>query len=253
MRINEIITENLNEWREAYLYHATSITAAIRIWQNDNLQGGTGPANDKKNSFSGVSTTRNYNYALGYLRGFSYDDTGGVIFWIDQDKVKRDLGRRRLRGYDWFVDNNPDDVSSEFQRRSDFNDTDRFETVITKGGLKPFRPYVAKIEIWLPKTSDKAPPPPNASEQERWDWENNLGKYSSDYKNPDKGRINIRPDQDKINKWLTNPLDRKTWEALLKDSRTDVKSTPGLPHKHLGKFIHRKVQYDTEHPMYGGS
>ena len=246
MRANEFITE----WREANLYHATSIPNAIRIWRDDALRGGTGPGGS--NGFRGVSTTRNYNYALGYMLGDNYDDQGGVIFWIDQDLVKRDLGRRRLKGYDWFTDNNPDDTSDEFQRRSEFDDTDRFETVITKGGLKPFRKYVSKIEIWLPKAFDKAPAPPGLTPTQQHQWTNNTGEFARDYKNPDKYNVNIRPNENVMAGYLSDPLNKKAWNAILQDPRTDVKSTPGLPRSYQGKNIRRKVQYDKNHPMYGG-
>lgn len=207
MRANEF----LNEYREAYLYHATSIPNAIRIWHDDALRGGTGPRG--KGGFKGVSTTRSYNYALGYMKGTSFDDTGAVIFWIDQDAVKRDLGRRRLRGYDWFTDQEPDDMRYDFQRRSEIDDTDRFETVITQGGLKPFRKYVAKTEIWLPTTD-------------------NLGNNAMDA-------------------YLQKPENRVVWNALSADPRTDVKQEV-RPRKYQGAPIRAKVQYDTQHPMYGG-
>jgi hypothetical protein len=208
MRADEFLTE----YREAYLYHATSIPSAIRIWRDDVLRGGTGPTG--KGGFKGVSTTRSYNYALGYMKGTSYDDQGAVIFWIDQDSVKRDLGRRRLKGYDWFTDNDPDDVSGQFQRRSEIDDTDRFETVITQGGLKPFRKYIVKIEVWLPKSDSQ--------------------------------------DNNAMDVYLQKPEDRAVWNALLADPRTDVKAEAGIPRKYQGAPIRAKVQYDPQHPMYGG-
>jgi hypothetical protein len=248
MRASEFITE----WRESYLYHATSIPNAIQIWRQDALKGGTGPRYGRT-KFKGVSTTRNYNYALGYMTGDNYDDRGGVIFWINQELVKQDLGRRRLKGYDWFVDNDPDDTSDEFQYRSDFHDTDRFETVITKGGLTPFRKYVAKIEIWLPKAFDKAPMPQGLDPTQQFQWTNQTGPYALDYKDPDKHRVNIRPNEEVMNRYLLDPLNKQAWSAMLADPRTDVKPNPGLPKKHQGKFITRRVQYDQNHPMYRGN
>lgn len=247
MRASEFITE----WKEAYLYHATSIPNAIQIWRQDALTGGTGPSYGRT-KFKGVSTTRNYNYALGYMTGDSYDDQGGVIFWINQELVKQDLGRRRLKGYDWFSDNEPEDASDEFQRRSEFHDTDRFETVVTKGGLKPFRKYVAKLEIWLPKAFDKAPMPQGLSTQQQWDWTHQLGDYARNPKNPDAQQVNIRPNEEVLNRYLSDPLNKKAWDAMLADPRTEVKPNPGLPRRHQGKFITPKVQYDQNHPMYGG-
>jgi hypothetical protein len=247
MRANEFITE----WREAYLYHATSIPDSIRIWHQDWLRGGTGPIYGRT-KFQGVSTTRNYNYALGYLIGNNRDSTGGVIFWINQDLVKRDLGRRRLKGYDWFTDNEPDDTSDEFQRRSEFDDTDRFETVITKGGLHPFKKYVTKIEIWLPKTSDRMPPPEELTPDQKRNWEHNLGDYNLDPKNPDKYRTNIRVDQKVMDRYLSTPAEKQTWLSMTSDPRCEIKQTPGLPRQYQGTYIRQKVQYDTDHPMYGG-
>jgi hypothetical protein len=248
MRSAEFITE----WRESYLYHATSIPNAIQIWRQDALKGGTGPRYGRT-KFKGVSTTRNYNYALGYMRGDSYDSTGGVIFWINQDRVKQDLGRRRLKGYDWFADNQPDDVSDKFQFRSEFHDTDRFETVITKGGLSPFRKYVAKIEIWLPKTFDQAPMPQGLNATQQFQWQNQTGPYAMDYKNPDKYRVNIRPDEEVMGRYLSDPINKKAWSAIIADPRTDVKSNPGLPKTYQGKGIRSKFQYDQNHPMYGNN
>ena len=236
MRISEIITE----WRESYLYHATSIPNAVRIWRSDSLRGTSGPGPAyKPSALKGVSTTRNYNYALGYLTGTSFDDTGGVIFWINQDLVKRDLGRRRLIGYDWFYDTQPDEVSDEFQFRSEKHDTDRFETVITKGGLTPLRKYVSKIEIWLPKTFDYDP--------------NFRGPQVTSTDDPDRGKINIRPDEKVMAGYLSDPMDKKAWDAMLRDPRVDVKQRPGMPQKYQGKRITPKVQFDTRHPMYRGS
>ena len=229
MRVAEIITE----WKEAYLYHATSIPNAIRIWRTDYLKGST-TGSDGKVPFKGVSTTRNYNYALGYMKGTASDDTGGVIFWINQDLVKRDLGRRRLKGYDWFQANDPEGYRDEFEYRSEMHDTDRFETVITKGGLRPFRKYVSKIEIWLPKTFDYAPDAPNVP-------------YAND---PDRGKINIRPNEQVMNMYLSDPIDKQAWNAIIQDPRTDVKKDPGVPRIYQGAPIKPKVQYDSNHPMY---
>lgn len=248
MRINEILTE----WKESYLYHATDIPSAISIWRSDSLRGGSGPTIGKT-KFSGVSTTRNYNYALGYMKGDNTDSEGSVIFWINQDLVKRDIGRRRLKGYDWFQDNKPDDTVDDFQFRSDSHDTDRFETVITKGGLTPFRQYVSKIEIWLPKTYDRAPLPADASEDDKWQYHFSTGKFAHDYKNPDKHRINIRPDEKIMGNYLSNPLDKLAWDAMLRDPRTDVKKAPGLPRTYQGKNIRIRRQYDHNHEMHAGS
>ena len=232
MRVAEIITE----WREAYLYHATTISGAISIWRADYLKGGTGPKYGKV-PFKGVSTTRNYNYALGYLKGHvSSMDNGGVIFWINQDLVKRDLGRRRLKGFDWFQANEPEDSRDEFQFRSEMDDTDRFETVITNGGLHPFRKYVSKIEIWLPKTFDYDP--------------NAQGPRVSYANDPDRGKINIRPDEQLMNMVLRDPNDKQAWNAIIQDPRTDVKKELGTPRIYQGASIRPKVQYDSNHPMY---
>lgn len=246
MRIDEILTE----WRESYLYHSTDIPSAITIWRTDNLRGGTGPSIGR-NRFSGVSTTRSYSYALGYLNGNSTENEGGVIFWLDQDLIKRDLGRRRLKGYDWFADNNPDDTSDEFQLRNWFKDTDRAEIVITKGGLSPIRKYVHKIEIWLPKTFDREPLPLNATERERFEWQNKIGNYSYNPNYPDRGKINIRSDEEKISRYLRDPMDKKAWEAMIKDPRADIKL--GLPQTHLGKYVYPRKQYDYNHPMFNRS
>jgi len=237
MKIKDIILE----YKEAYLYHTTDIFSAIRIWQSDDLRGGSGPS-DGKTKFSGASTTRNYNYALGYLRGSHY--YSGVIFWLNQDLIKQDIGRRRLRGYDWFVDAEPNTLNVDANRRDDFQDTDRFETVITKGGLTPFRKYVAKMEVWLPRTHDRLPPQPN---ERPWD------RAANDTKNPDKWNTNIRIDQELIDSWLKDPMLRGAWEAMKRDPRTDIKTELGKPSVYQGKQIEPKVQFNTEHPAYDAS
>jgi hypothetical protein len=107
--------------------------------------------NDVMGHGGNVSTTRNYNYALGYLKnlGGQYG-IGGVIFTLDQDLLRRDIGRRRMPGTDWFKGEPPSSSSDEFKRRDDYLDTDRFETLI-KGGLKPFRKYVKRFKYGCQK------------------------------------------------------------------------------------------------------
>ncbi len=217
-------TEFLTEWRNDYLYHATSVPRAIDIWHEDNLGKG-----------ASVSTTRSYNYALGYLKNIASGNYGGVIFWIDQNLLRQDIGRRRLKGTDWFVANEPTAVSNDFQRRSDMDDTDRFETLI-KQGLSPFRKYVAKIEVWLPKSREYDPNAPG---------------YTRMGDHPDKNYINVRVNQELMNNnWFHNPINRKTWEALKQDPRTEIKGELGSPWKYQGKGIQIHQQFNQNHSMY---
>lgn len=189
--------EFLTEWKEAYLYHATTIPALLKMWQQDKM------------GFSGnVSTTRNYDYALGYLLNMSYGQHGGAIIWLNQDLLRQNIGRRRLPATDWFKGETPYDSRDDFQRRSDFHDTDRFETLI-KNGLSPLRKYVAKIEVWVPKN-----------------------------------------EQILNNNWLKDPIDRKTWEALQRDPRVEIKQEVGGQSMRFNKPVAYHKQYNQDHDMY---
>jgi hypothetical protein len=207
------------------------------MWHTDNI--GLG---------GNVSTTRNYNYALGYLKAYGGRGPGGVIFTLDQDLLRRDIGRRRMPGTDWFSTRfhggAPEDASDEFQRRRDDLDTDRFETLI-KGGLSPFRKYVKKIEIWLPKDRTLKPIPPGEDPMYR-------NRYTPG-DDPDKhydvklyGRL-------MKNNWLKDPVMRATWFAIRRDPRTEVKQELGYQKRHHGVPVDDRRQYDTNHPMYDPS
>lgn len=224
MRAQEFIAE----WQEADLYHVTSIPAMLSMWRQDRL----GRGNED------VSTTRNYNYALGYLRASRIP--GGVIFTLDQDLLRRDIGRRRMPGHDWFQGEPPEDSSDEFQRRSDFHDTDRFETLILNG-LKPFKKYVKKIEIWLPVKRTPKPLQPGE----------NLGRrafYSGD--DPDKYNDLSVYTELMQNNWFRDPENKTAWDQILADPRTDLKKELGYPIKRHNVAIQPRYQYGTDHPMY---
>jgi len=231
------VAEVITEWQEADLYHVTSIPSMLRMWHTDNI--GLG---------GNVSTTRNYNYALGYLKANGGRGPGGVIFTLDQDLLRRDIGRRRMPGTDWFSTRfhggAPEDASDEFQRRRDDLDTDRFETLI-KGGLSPFRKYVKKIEIWLPKDRTLKPIPPGEDPMYR--------NHYTPGDDPDKhydvklyGRL-------MKNNWLKDPVMRATWFAIRRDPRTEVKQELGYQKRHHGVPVDDRRQYDTNHPMYDPS
>lgn len=225
--------EFLNEWKEADLYHATSIPGMLNMWHKDQL-----------GFNSDVSTTRNYNYALGYLNNIStYGSAGGVIFTLDQDLLRRDIGRRRMPGTDWFKGEPPADSSDEFQRRSDFHDTDRFETLI-KSGLKPFRKYVKKIEVWLPKKRTVKPTPPGEDYMYRHRF--NPGD------DPDQ-HYDLSVNDKLMQSWFKDPVVKATWDALLADPRTEVKQELGAPKKQHNVPIMPRRQYDQDHPMYDPS
>jgi hypothetical protein len=227
-------TEFLNEWQEADLYHATSIPSMLGMWHDDKL------------GFGGnVSTTRNYNYALGYLKNIStYGESGGVIFTLDQDLLRRDIGRRRMPGTDWFKGEPPESASDEFQRRSDMHDTDRFETLI-KGGLNPFRKYVKKIQIWLPKKRKLKPTPPGEN-----------SRYLHSYKpggGPDQ-HYDVSVNNELMqNVWFRNPEMKATWDALLRDPRTEVKQELGNQQKQYNVPVITRNQYGPDHSLYDPS
>ena len=218
MRAHEFLTE----WRESNLYHGTDLLSAIEIWMSNKL-------NPNKHA-EGVSTTRNYAYVLGYLKNSSEND-GGVIFWLNQDKIKQQFGRRKLVGYDWFVDHDPATIGDNFQRRSWGHDTDRAETTLV-GGLQPLNPFVDKIEIWLPR---------------KFDYQDHSFNPGDD---PDSNKKNIRVNNDRLQEILFNKRIRMGWEKLKADPRTEIKNELGSPRKHLGKYVEPRRQYSPEHPMY---
>ena len=222
--------EFLNELQAADLYHATSIPSMLQMWHNDKM----GLGKD-------VSTTRNYNYALGYLKNF---DSGGVIFTLDQDLLRRDIGRKRMPGTDWFKGEPPESSSDEFQRRDDSLDTDRFETLI-KGGLKPFRKYVKKIQIWLPKKRTVKPTPPGEDSMYRYRY-----KPGDD---PDQHYNVSVNDALMQNNWFKDPTMKATWDAILRDPRTEVKQELGYQKTQHNVPVRVRRQYNQDHPMYDPS
>ena len=226
MRANEFITE----WQEADLYHATSIPSMVSMWHNDVIGHG-----------GNVSTTRNYNYALGYLKNLGgHYGIGGVIFTLDQELLRRDIGRRRMPGTDWFKGEPPESSSDEFKRRDDYLDTDRFETLI-KGGLKPFRKYVKKIQIWLPEKRTVKPTPPGEDPM-----------YRHRYKpgdDPDK-HYDISVNKEMQDNWFKNPTTKATWDAILRDPRTEVKQELAFPRTHHNVPVRARYQYGQDHPMF---
>jgi hypothetical protein len=227
-------TEFITEWQEADLYHATSIPGMLSMWHNDKM----GVSGD-------VSTTRNYNYALGYLKNIStYGTGGGVIFTLDQDLLRRDIGRRRMPGTDWFKGEPPESSSDEFQRRSDMNDTDRFETLI-KNGLKPFRKYVKKIQIWLPKKRKIKPTPPG---------ENPMYRYSQKPGDDPDQHYDVSVDDELMqNNWFRNPKMKATWDAVLRDPRTEVKQEIGYQKTQHNVPVSARSQYGPDHALYDPS
>jgi hypothetical protein len=226
--------EFLNEWQEADLYHATSTPSMLSMWHNDKM------------GFSGdVSTTRNYNYALGYLKNIStYGTGGGVIFTLDQDLLRRDIGRRRMPGTDWFKGEPPESSSDEFQRRSDIHDTDRFETLI-KNGLKPFRKYVKKIQIWLPKKRTVKPTPPGEHPMYRHTY--------TPGDDPDQHYDVSVDDELMQNNWFRNPKMKATWDAVLRDPRTEVKQEIGYQKTQHNVPVSARSQYGPDHALYDPS
>ena len=237
MRATEFIIKqgvaegSLNEWQEADLYHVTYIPSMLQMWHNDTM----GLGGD-------VSTTRNYNYALGYLKNFR--NSGGVIFTLDQNRLRRDIGRRRMPGTDWFKGEPPADSSDEFRRRDDSLDTDRFETLI-KGGLKPFRKYVKKIQIWLPKKRTIKPTPPG---------EDPLYRHTyTPGDDPDQHYDVFVNDELMQNNWFRNPTMKATWDAVLRDPRTEVKSELGFQKTQHNVPVRARTQYGTDHRLYDPS
>ena len=222
--------EFLNEWQEADLYHATNIPSLLQMWHNDVMGNG-----------GDVSTTRNYNYALGYLKNFN---SGGVVFTLDQDLLRRDIGRRRMPGTDWFKGEPPESSSDEFQRRDDSIDTDRFETLI-KGGLKPFRKYVKKIQIWLPKKRTVKPTPPGEHPMYRYSY-----KPGDD---PDQHYDVSVNDELMQNNWFKNLTMKATWDAVLRDPRTEVKPELGHQRAQHNVPVRARRQYGPDHRLYDPS
>lgn len=220
----------ISEWREDYLYHATDISSAIRIWANDKL----GLGNDTRKT---TSTTRNYTYALGLLNSISR--SGGVIFWIDQNKLRQDIGRKKIKGYDWFAQHEPEDVDPDIQLRNWSQDTDRSETTVA-GGIPNFKKYLVKTEVWLPQAHDMRPLTKD---------ETHRVYYPGDAR--DKYHTNVRVDQTYLDRnILANPATKQSWEQMLADPRTTVKPELGSPTSYQGKRVSTRDKFDQDHRMY---
>lgn len=222
-------SEFLTEWQEADLYHATSISRLINIWQTDTLGSQT-------SKVSNTSTTRNYNYALGYLQGEISPYGGGAIITLDQDLLRRDLGRKRLQPTDWFKGEPPDTADDRFQRRSIAHDTDRFETLL-KDKLHPVKKYIKQVQIWLPKKRIPRPLQPG---------EIGVLRAGDD---PDKF-YNVELDTEFLSKILSNAQNKSTWDAMLQDPRVKVQQELGHQKKHHNVPVQSYYQYSTRHPMY---
>jgi hypothetical protein len=225
------IEDLLEAVRPADLYHVTTIPGLLAMWQSDRL-GGDGLK-------ARPSTTRSWNYALGYLKTVSnYGHGGGAIISIDQDLLKRDLGRRRIRGYDWFADQEPDDMNPDAERRSWAWDTDRAEQQIL-GGIDNLKRYIKRIDIWLPKLQTRrADAPPTDSY-----------KYG-EYQDPD-ANYDVATNLELITRWLkANPQDKAAWDQLKQDPRVIIHTAPGYQKQNLGRPLQGRQQYDQEHPAY---
>lgn len=130
MRANEFLLE----YRASGLYHSTSWYDALRIWDKDEFRANT-------------SFTRMWTYAAGYARGMGDKQAGYAIFALDADKIRSDMGRRQMQGYDWFADKDPEDAEY-YQPRNWSLDTDRAEERNRKP--MPVKKYLAHLDIWVP-------------------------------------------------------------------------------------------------------
>jgi hypothetical protein len=52
------------------------------------------------------------------------------------------------------------------------------------------------------------------------------------------------------NNWFKNPTMKATWDAILRDPRTEVKQELGSTKKQHNVPIMPRRQYDQDHPMY---
>lgn len=126
--------ELLQEYRESRLYHATSWYDAVRIWSAGEFR-------------TNSSFTRMWTYAAGYARGMGDAAAGYAIFALDAHRIRQDMGRRQMQGYDWFQDKDPEDAEY-YQPRNWGLDTDRAEERNRKP--IPVKKYLAQLDVWLP-------------------------------------------------------------------------------------------------------
>lgn len=105
MKILELLEHILDEAATANLYHGTSLNGALEILQSDLIKANMPVHSNQipktvKGQSRTVSLTRDLYTANKFARdAASRRGITGVIFVIDQDKLKRDLGRK-VRPYD---------------------------------------------------------------------------------------------------------------------------------------------------------
>lgn len=122
MRIREIFEQRLVEQQLADLYHGTSLMGAQKILNTNVIKANMPVHSDLvpaqvKGQGKTVSLTRNLNIARKFAKDKQYvrGDHAAVIFVIDQDRLKQDLGKR-VRPYD--------DTSTDwFRKQADITST----------------------------------------------------------------------------------------------------------------------------------
>jgi hypothetical protein len=125
--------EDLNEGRDAPLYHATGLSAANMILNDNTLWPATlhpkgklkrSNANDDKERVNGISLTRSIQFAK---------DWGQVVFELDQRKLSYNFS---FAPYDYYQWSTPNSIS----RRKEAEE-------FLLGEIKNFKSYVRKIHI----------------------------------------------------------------------------------------------------------
>lgn len=159
MKILELLESVFVEAATADLYHGTSLYSATQVLQSNVLKAitpihSTQVPSSVKGHDKTVSLTRDINVAKRFANDRQYirADATGVIFVMDQEKLKQDLGRR-VRPYD--------DTSSDLYRQraqitgnKSLRPTHRTETEeVIYGDIPNVNKYIKQI-IVLPPSGD---------------------------------------------------------------------------------------------------
>lgn len=226
MRAQEFITE----YRESHLYHATTFPDALRIWSAGAFRKGT-------------SFTRMWAYVQGYAMSLGHGELGRAIFAMDADRLRREFGRRNLRGYDWFQAHDPQDAGR--YRRRDWNlDTDRAE----ERNLKPLpvKPYLARLDLWLPVDHR---PKPGLNHTFRY---NNPPLGLDPHRDEDWASFDLR--REWMKNWVeSDPRLNAAWQEMQQDPRIKIHPVGPMPRGVPGLKITARQQYDRDHPAYGSA
>ena len=156
MKILELLESSVAEAAMADLYHGTSLYSATQVLQSNSIKATTPTHSTQvpsivKGHDKTVSLTRDINVAKRFANDRQYvrADATGVIFVLDQAKLKQDLGKR-VRPYD--------DTSTDWYRQKanisgnkSLRPTHRTETEeVIYGDIPNVNKYIKQIIVLPP-------------------------------------------------------------------------------------------------------